>query len=120
MAATFENCDGALWHIDKTQDSIEVDSTIYKYENRHLKPDELGYKYHILTYKEGEEDSIEIMSAYIGDVRFFISNYSKAGYNGLMVKNKAIPKKDIREMFKRVLSNWDFPQSKINSIIKQV
>lgn len=120
MTATFENCDGALWHVDRKEDSIEVDSTIYKYEHREFTPDELGYKYHILTYKEGEENSIEVMSAYIGDVRRFIDNYSKAGYNGLMVKNKAIPKKDIREMFKRVLSNWQFPKAKINSIIKQV
>ena len=120
MEATFENCDGALWHIERKQDSTEVDSTIYKYEDRNIKPDELGYKFHILTYKEGDEDSIEVMSAYIGDVRHFIDNYSKAGYNGLMVKNKAVPKKDIKEMFKRVLSNWEFSPSKINTIIRQV
>lgn len=124
MEATFENCDGALWHVDVIQDKDEirheVDSTIYKYVDRNLTPDDLGFKYHILTYKGDDTDSAEVMCAYIGDVSHFIANYAKAGYNGMMVKHKAIPTRDIKTMFAKILSNWEFPKRKINALIKQV
>ena len=120
MTATFDDCDGVLWHIENKNGNIEIDSTIYKYENRKIKPDELGHMFHILTYKENDEDSVEVMSAYIGDVQHFVNNYSKAGYNGLMVKNKVVPKKSIKLMFKKILQNWQFSESKINAIMRQV
>jgi hypothetical protein len=60
------------------------------------------------------------MAAYIGDVKFFIDNQAKAGYNGMMVKDKAIPKKEIKVMFKQILDNWEFPMKTINDVVKQV
>ena len=119
----FDGCDGALWYVDTKveKDSItrEVDSTIYRYQDRNIKPDDLGFKYHILTYKEDKSEA-EVMKAYIGDVSFFIKNHAEAGYNGMMVKNKSIPKKDVKEMFKKILTNWQFPNNMIRSVIKQV
>ena len=119
----FDGCDGALWYVEVTKDEHEVkhevDSTIYKYQDRSVEPDELGFKYHILTYKEDKSEA-EVMRAYIGDVAFFINNHARAGYNGLMVKNKSIPKKDVKEMFKKILTNWQFPDRMIRSVIKQV
>jgi len=120
MEVNYNNCDGALWHIDKSETSIDVDSTLYKYQDKNIEPDELGYKYHILTYKGEDKNSAEVMSAYIGDVRHFIDNHAKAGYNGVMVKHKSIPKKTIKEMFGVVLSNWQFSKKTINTIVKQV
>jgi len=123
MANEFDGCDGALWYVEVTKDEYEVrhevDSTIYKYQDRSVEPDELGFKYHILTYKEDKSEA-EVMRAYIGDVAFFINNHARAGYNGLMVKNKSIPKKDVKEMFKKILTNWQFPDTMIRSVIKQV
>jgi len=120
MEVNFNNCDGALWHIEKSETSIEIDSTLYKYQDKTIAPDDLGYKYHILTYKEDDHSSAEVLCAYIGDVRYFIDNHAKAGYNGLMVKHKSIPKKTIKEMFGKVLSNWQFPSKAINAIVRQV
>lgn len=119
----FDGCDGALWYVEVTKqnDEImhEVDSTIYNYQDKRVEPDDLGFKYHILTYKEDRTEA-EVIKAYIGDVAFFINNHARAGYNGLMVKNKSIPKKDVKEMFKKILTNWEFPDKMIRSVIKQV
>ena len=51
MQNEFESCDGALWHIVNNADSTEIESTIYNYQDKYIEPDELGYKYHVLTYK---------------------------------------------------------------------
>ena len=119
----FDGCDGALWYVEVTKQNDEVmhevDSTIYNYQDKRVEPDDLGFKYHILTYKEDRTEA-EVIKAYIGDVAFFINNHARAGYNGLMVKNKSIPKKDVKEMFKKILTNWEFPDKMIRSVIKQV
>lgn len=119
----FDGCDGALWYVEVTKQNDEVmhevDSTIYNYQDKRVEPDDLGFKYHILTYKEDKTEA-EVIKAYIGDVAFFINNHARAGYNGLMVKNKSIPKKDVKEMFKKILTNWEFPDKMIRSVIKQV
>jgi hypothetical protein len=119
----FEDCDGALWAVSKKEEKnqvvTELDTTVYKYQDRSFKPDELGYKYHVLTFKQ-DKSVAEVMAAYIGDVKYFIDNQAKAGYNGLMVKDKAIPKKDIKQMFRQILGNWEFSSKAINDVVKQV
>ena len=61
----FDGCDGALWHVihDEKSGSVEIDSTLYRYEDRDISPDELGFKYHILTFKEEDHNSAEVLSA---------------------------------------------------------
>lgn len=124
MSNEYEGCDGALWHIDKkmVDDEIlhDVSSTVFRYKDRNIEPDELGFRYHVLTYKEDDENSVEILNAYIGDVKHFIDNHARAGYNGMMVKNKSIPKKDVKQMFASILSNWNFAPKVIKAAIKQV
>ena len=119
-AIKFDGCDGALWYVHKNEEYSEIDSTVYKYEDRNINPSELGFKYHILTFKEDDESSVEVISAYVGDVRNFIDNHGKAGYNGLMVKDRIIPKKTIRQMFELILSRWNFSQKIIRTTIKAI
>lgn len=123
MSKEFDGCDGVLWRIDVkvNQDRIEheVDSTIYRYQDSNIQPDDLGFIYHVLRYKEDKSDA-EVLSAYIGDVAHFINNNAKAGYNGLMVKNKSVPKKTVKEMFRKILTNWEFSPKIINAVVKQV
>ena len=38
----------------------------------------------------------------------------------MMVKSKVIPKKDIKQMFRKILSNWQFPEITIKEVVKQV
>lgn len=119
----YDGCDGALWHVEvkKVKDEIrhEIDSTVYRYQDIFVEPDDLGYKYYVLTYKQDKSEA-DIVAAYIGDVGFFIKNYASAGYNGLMIKSKVIPKKNIKEMFTKVLTNWKFSPKFIRSLVKQV
>ena len=123
MSNELENCDGALWAVsNKTEDDevvTELETMVYKYQDREFSPGDLGFKYHVLTFKQ-DKSAAEVMAAYIGDVKYFIDNQAKAGYNGLMVKDKAVPKKDIKLMFKQILGNWEFPTKTINAIVKQV
>jgi hypothetical protein len=123
MSNELHNCDGALWAVTKKTEKDEViselETVVYKYQDRVFQSSDLGFKYHVLTFKQDKSDA-EVMSAYIGDVKFFIDNHAKAGYNGLMVKDKAVPKKDIKLMFKQILGNWEFPTKTINAVIKQV
>lgn len=116
MQPSFDSCDGALWELMES----EVSTALYEYQDKKIKPGELGYKYHVLTYKNNDHSSAEILSAYIGDVKYFIDNHVKAGYNGLMVKDKVIPKKEIKTMFKLILQNHCFPTNVINNLVKQV
>lgn len=123
MSNELENCDGALWAVSKkTEDDEEItelETMVYKYQDKNLEPGDLGFKYHVLTFKQ-DKSIAEVMAAYIGDVKYFIDNQAKAGYNGMMVKDKVIPKKDIKQMFKQILGNWEFPTKTINAVVKQV
>lgn len=120
MSEDYEGCDGVLWYSNLKENYIDVDATVYRYLDKTIKPDDLGYKYHVLTFKEADPDSTEVMTAYIGDVSYFVNTRASLGYNGLMVKHKSIPKKSIREMFSKVLNNWKFPQKIIRSAIKEL
>ena len=121
MTHQFEDCDGALWYVDLEKEIDNIDSTIYRYENSKIKPSEdTGFhKYHILTYKQ-DRSTVEVMSAYIGDVKCFIVNHASAGYHGMMVKHKSISKKSVKEMFTKILTNWKFSDRIIRDVVKQV
>lgn len=123
MSNELENCDGALWAVTKKTEKdeliTELETTVYKYKDKDFIPGDLGFKYHILTFKE-DKSIAEFISAYIGDVKYFIDNQAKAGYNGMMVKDKVLPKKELKFIFKKVLCNWEFPVKTINALVKQV
>jgi len=123
MSNELDDCDGALWALNKKTEKNEIitelETMIYRYQDRTFKPGDLGFKYHVLTFKQ-DKSVAEVMAAYIGDVKYFIDNQAKAGYNGMMVKDKAIPKKEVKTMFKQILGNWEFPMKTINDVVKQV
>jgi hypothetical protein len=60
------------------------------------------------------------MKAHIGDVRTFIDNHARAGYNGLMVKDGCIPKKTIKELIKVTFRNFQLPNKSLKPILSQV
>ena len=117
--------DGALWGLTITPngDFIECETTVYKFEDKTTPiNEEIGsYKYHVLTFKPAEADStIEFMKAYIGDVRRFIDNHAKAGYNGLMVKVGCVPKKAVKDMIRVTCRNFNVPEKSLRPILAQV
>ena len=116
-----DGCDGALWGIvvKETKEEVvkEVATTIYNFKDKNIKPGDLGFKYSILTLKE---TNAEYVQAYIGDVGSFITNQARAGWSGLMVKNGIVPKKTVKQMFKTVLTNSNFEDKFVRSILAQV
>lgn len=119
----FENCDGVLWGLSRVkvenEEFVEMNSTIFRYEEKEVEPDDLGFKYHILTFKE-DKTCVETVSAYIGDLKSYIDNQAKAGYNGMAVRNKTTPKKTVKKIFEKVLSNFDFPENQIKQALKGI
>ena len=80
-----------------------------------------SYRYHILTFKPMEAaDTIEFMKAYFGDVRRFIDNHAKSGYNGLMVKEGCVPKKTVKDLIRVASKNFNIPDKNIRLILAQV
>ena len=118
-----DEVDGALWGIMETQFGIECETSIYKFTDKETPiNEEIGsYKYHVLTFKPMEAaETIEFMKAHIGDVRRFIDNHAKAGYNGLMVKDGCVPKKTIKDLIKVASKNFNVPNSYLKPILAQV
>ena len=115
--------DGALWGLTVDNDIIECETTVYKFTDQETPMnEEIGaYRYHVLTFKPTEPAStIEFMKAHIGDVRRFIDNYARSGYNGLMVKDGCIPKKTIKDMIRVTSKNFNISDKLIRPILAQV
>jgi hypothetical protein len=118
-----DEVDGALWGLTETQYGIECETTVYKFQDKNTPMnEEIGsYKYHVLTFKPTEAaNTIEFMKAHIGDVRRFIDNYAKSGYNGLMVKDGCVPKKTVKDLIKVTSRNFNIPDKHIKLILAQV
>jgi hypothetical protein len=116
--------DGILWATEKREIGSDIAIGIkamgYKFENKKpSKPDDLGFKYNILTWND-TPDSGEFISAYIGDIRQFLDNYASLCYSGLMVKVKSVPKRTLKKMFRALLENRNTSKKKVNEILKQV
>ena len=118
-----DEVDGALWGLTIEDDIIECETTVYKFTDKKtpMNEDIGSYRYHVLTFKPTEAaNTIEFMKAHIGDVRRFIDNYARSGYNGLMVKDGCIPKKTIKDMIRATSKNFNIPDKNIRPILAQV
>ena len=120
-----DEVDGALWGLTLTPggDFVECETTVYKFETKTVAMNEdIGsYRYNIFTFKPTEAaNTAEFMKAHIGDVRKFIDNYARAGYNGLMVKDGCVPKRAVKEMIRAASRNFDVPEKNLKLILSQV
>jgi hypothetical protein len=118
-----DEVDGALWGLIFNGDMVECETTVYKFTDKEtpMNEDIGSHKYHVLTFKPMEAaDTIEFMKAHIGDVRRFIDNHAKSGYNGLMVKDGCVPKKTVKDLIRATSKNFDIPEKYIRSILAQV
>lgn len=114
-----DDVDGALWGIS----GEELETTIYRFVEKEtpINQELQSYKYNVLTFKaDGDPDTIEFMKAHIGDVKFFIDNHAKAGYNGVMVKDGCIPKKTIKDIIRVTFKNFSLPETSLKPILMQV
>jgi hypothetical protein len=117
-----DDIDGALWGI-AGEDGEDLETTIYRFTDKKTPINEelQCYKYHVLTFKPSREpETIEFMKAHIGDVKRFIDNHARAGYNGVMVKDGCMPKKTIKEIIKVTFRDCQLPQICLKPILAQV
>ena len=117
-----DDIDGALWGI-ADDDSGDLETTIYRFTDKKtpMNEDLQCYKYHVLTFKSSKEpDTIEFMKAHIGDVKRFIDNHARAGYNGIMVKDGCIPKRTVKAIIKTIFNSCELPNHCLKPILAQV
>ena len=117
-----DEVDGALWGLTIEDNMIGCETTVYRFNDKitPINEDIGSHRYHILTFKPTDLETVEFMKAHIGDVRRFIDNYAKPGYNGLMVKDGCVPKKTIKELIKVTFKNFQLPKASLNPILAQV
>lgn len=119
-----DEIDGALWGLVITKnEKTECETTVYKFTDKEtpINADLGSYKYSIFTFKpDNAATTVEFMKAHIGDIRKFIQNYARAGYNGLMVKDGCVPKKVVKEMIRIICRNFDVPEKTLKPILSKV
>jgi hypothetical protein len=115
--------DGALWSLVIGEQMIEVETIVYRFVNKITQMNgDLGfYKYNILTFKPTDpEETVEFLRAHIGDVRHFIDNQAKAGYNGIMVKVGCVPDSTVKKIIKETTKSWNISKKNLKTILSQV
>lgn len=124
MQEKIDDVDGALWGITKIDDgNFDLETTVYRFLEKKtpINEDLNSYKFHVFVFKPAEpESSVDFLKAYIGDVKGFIDNYARAGYNGVLVKDGCMPKKTIKDIIKVTSKNWDISDRFIKPILAQV
>jgi len=116
-----EHCDAVLWSSDLNDKdgTIETKINFYRVQNK-IKPTDIGYKYSILQFMEGDANSIEVFSAIIGSPRCYAERLGAMGYHGAMLKHKSCKKKDAKELFAKTLMNWGFEDKEFRIALKMV
>lgn len=95
-----ENHDGILFLEENNK--LDISSFSYTQKSPAIEKHELGYKYHLVTYKEtDDEKNIEDLSyveAIIGDPHYYVAHLIKIGFRGLIAKKTAESKELLDEM----------------------
>lgn len=115
-----ENCDAVVWaSVVDEEGSQETLMNFFRVKNN-VKPTDLGYKYSIMTFKQGVVESIDIFSAIIGDPQHYAERMGGLGYNGIMFKQKSCKKTEMRDIFAQSLKNWGFEEKQTKVLLKQL
>lgn len=125
----FEDFDGLIWglvqEIKKEKVSNYVLKNAYKYKYKQAKKniekiEDLGYKYYVCMMKKDKPESIEVWSAILGDPNSWVDKIADLGYNGMMIKKDSLPKKEVKNLFKKMLLNFKFEEKVINVALKSL
>lgn len=95
-----ENHDGILF----LEENHKLDISSFSYQEKlpAIEKHELGYKYHLITYKETDDpECIEDLShveAILGDPHHYVSHLIKIGFRGLIAKKTEKSKELLEDM----------------------
>lgn len=115
--SVIENCDAAIWAnmVDERSMEVFTEMKFFKSSTKIL-PTDLGYKYHIMLFREGDPESIEIFCAIIGDQKAYIERLGRGGYNGMLIKEKSVSKRQVKKVFSNSLKGWGFDEKYVKSL----
>jgi hypothetical protein len=102
-----EEHDGFIFVLEE-DDVLDVSPFTYKDNSEAIEMHELGFKYHVVIYKEtfdGELVDPEKFEAIIGDPYHYASNLIKAGFFGTICKKTKTSLKVVNDMYDDLLSS---------------
>ena len=98
--------DGFVFILDNDE-KLDISAFTYKDNAEAIEKHDIGYKYHIITYKEtvdGEVVEPDMFEAIIGDPHHYIANLLKCGFFGTICKKTKTSKKLVDGMFEDLLN----------------
>lgn len=99
-----EEHDGFCFYVDD-KSILDISPFNYKRKSKPLFKNDIGYKYHILTYKEDDDGSpyeVEHFDAILGDPYHHASILINLGYFGTLCKITKSSNKIIKDLFKQM------------------
>lgn len=116
------NCDAIVFGSYQQEANVHTIMTFMQSKHGHkAEPHECGHRFNIVLFDklEPEEKDVEIFTAILGDPKGYVERMGKAGYHGLVVKQKACKAKEIKEVFSRVLHGYGFEEKLIKKVIRK-
>lgn len=114
-----QNCDAIVFGSYMKEQLQHTVMTFFKTKNK-VEPTEMGHRFNVLMFKKPspEEHEVDLFTAIIGDPRGYVERIGKAGYHGILVKQNACKKKEIKAVFAKVLYSWGFEEKLIKKVLK--
>lgn len=114
-----QNCDAIVFGSYQQEANVHTVMTFMKTKNK-IEPGELGHKFNILLFNKlcPTEKDVEVFTAILGDPRGYVERMGKAGYHGIIAKHSACKRKEIKDIFARVLDGYGFEAKLIKKVIK--
>ena len=97
--------DGVVFLLDEN-DNLEISPFTYVEKEDPIEVHELGYKYHVILYKEtfdGEIEDLDKFEAILGNPHHYVGNLIKAGFLGSISKKTKSSFNIINDMFDDLL-----------------
>lgn len=114
-----EEHDGFIFMLDEDE-MLDISPFTYKEPGDPIETHELGFKYHIITYKEtldGEIIDPDMFEAIIGNPYHYVANLIEIGFFGTICKKTKHSFKIVNDMFQdliKVVENQEKPNEQTN------
>lgn len=97
--------DGFMFILDE-KDKLDISAFTYKEPSKPIESNSIGYKYHIITYKEtldGDVIEPDMFEAILGDPYHYIGNLLECGFFGTICKKTKDSFKIVEEIYSGLL-----------------
>jgi hypothetical protein len=116
------NCDAIVFGSYQEESNNHTIMTFMQSKHGHkADPHECGHRFNIVLFDKlsPEEKDVELFSAILGDPKGYVERMGKAGYHGIVVKQKTCKLKEIKEVFSKVLYGYGFEEKLIRKVIRK-